>query len=1059
MFNFLPIRFRMRHSFTYFFVICFVQLVFPFAKGQTLSSQILDFKGEQLSVKDGLSQGLIAGMLQDKDGVMWLGTKDGLNKYDGYRFTVYRHEQGNPFSIPGNYVTHIAEDANGNLWIGTFYNGLCLFDRAAEKFYPVKLSKSSDSNQGIYKMMYTNGRLTVQTTLIASYDVSHIHPANYNNIDLSDKVIVFNSSKFFSPHRWNDYSQGHPGQIMPDGSIWVSYSDSVLVFAIKSKQYVPVKSFSTALLGNDNKDYYRYYTLPQRNRLLCINDKYLAVYDTATHTVVKRYDLSLENWIVERVAIKTRDGNYFISGGAVTLNYIFNSVTYQLQPVNGLNSRELLLDHNGILWIGTAGNGAIKNDYRKQLFTTVKDYLHAAPHNNKGEIVRMINKQPHFVNLYTKSTYPIMPSNVWNPLWAYPDYVMDRQGIHWAKYNIEDNLHLIRYNPTNGIIKKRDLQFTSNGNGEYLITDHLDNLWLQAENISNQPWLIKIEKNTLQKKAVYKFPLTNKIVNGVRFLSSYWQDAYGVFWFATVNGLFRFDEAKNKWNHYQHNPANVSTLSTNMLFSICPDPKHPDKYLWLGTDGMGLTRFEIGTGHCIHFSEKEGLPNSVVYGILTDNAGNLWLSTNKGLCVLAPPEAGSNQTLPLKIKGLFTADDGLPGNEFNRYEYYKLPNGDLFFGGTEGGVVFNPQKVLTQDTPPPIILTGLTVYNKPVSHKTDSNIISQHITYAKSITLPYDKNMFSISFAALEYRASAKKQYKYYLEGYDDTWIASGSKNEATYTNLPPGTYTFHAKGKGSMSSWTVNDASIKVIILPAYWQTLWFRTLMAMAVATAVYGLYRYRLRKAIELEKVRNRIAADLHDEIGSTLSSISISSAIIQKKLNGKVADVDELLYSIDNNTSNMMEAMSDIVWTINTKNDSFENVINRMRAFAFEMLQPKNCEVHFEVGKGLEKLKLNMIQRKNFYLIFKEAINNAAKYADCKSVWINLSIKSNHIINMKIKDDGKGFDTAIILQGAAGDNEFGGNGLINMQKRATEMKASFTIASVPTTGTEVNLEFAG
>lgn len=1024
---------------------------------QVSTTDTITLPSERLSVADGLSQGLISSIVQDRDGIMWFGTKDGLNKYDGYRFTVYRHEQGNLYSLPGNYVNHIAEDDNGNLWIGTYFNGLYLFDRAAEKFYPVKLSKNSAGNQGIYEMQYANARLIVQTNQLASYDVSHIYPSNYNNIDLSGTAIVFNRTKYIAPHRWSDYSLGLEGQVMHDGSLWFSYPDSVFVFAIKSKEYVPVKSFSTALLGNDVKKGYRFYPLPQHNRLLCINDKYLVVYDTTANTIVKRYSLFIEKWDPERAAIKTPGGNYFISGGSTALNYIFNSVTNQLKPEKGQNSVKLLLDRNDILWLGTAGNGIVKHDIRKQLFTTVKDYLYAAPHNTNGDIVMMVNKLPHLVNLYTKSSNLIFPPNVWNPTWEYINYVMDRQGIHYLKYSINDSLNLISYNPATGTVKKQDWQFLGNTNGEYLLTDNKDNFWIQVEDATNRPLLIRIDKNTLQKQVVYKFPVYNDVITGGSFITSYWQDAADVFWFATVKGLFSFDEMKKKWNHYQHNPANLASLSTDILFSICPDPQQPVKYLWLGTDGMGITRFEIATGNCIHFTDKDGLPNGVVYGILSDKAGNLWLSTNKGLCVINPSADNNKQNSPLDIKGLFTSDDGLPGNEFNRYEYYKLPNGDLFFGGTEGGVVFNAEKVLTKEAPPSIVLTGLSVYNKPVSHITDSAIISQNIMYAKSITLPYNKNMFSISFAALEYRASSKKKYKYYLENYDDTWIDAGSKNEATYTNLPPGSYTFHVKGKGSMSDWTIKDATIRVIILPAWYQTWWFKLAVALSFAGGLYILYRYRLKQQLKLLNLRNHIAADLHDEIGSTLSSISLSSSVIQSKINGSSPEVNTLLNQISNNTNNMMEAMSDIVWAINTKNDRFDNVINRMRAFAIEILEPKDCLVHFNAPEELNNLTLDMAQRKNLYLIFKEAINNAAKYSQSQNVWIDMRVNRNNKFVLKIKDDGVGFETATIGSSVKSGELFGGNGLASMQKRAHEIEGTVIIHSEVSGGTEVMVEF--
>ena len=266
--------------------------------------------------------------------------------------------------------------------------------------------------------------------------------------------------------------------------------------------------------------------------------------------------------------------------------------------------------------------------------------------------------------------------------------------------------------------------------------------------------------------------------------------------------------------------------------------------------------------------------------------------------------------------------------------------------------------------------------------------------------------------------------------------------------------YTFRVKGANSDGVWNEKGASINIIILPAWYQTWWFRLSLFLIVAGGIYSFYRFRLAQQIKLLSIRNNIASDLHDEIGSTLSSISISSTLIQKKMDSDPTEVNGLLNQISNNTHNMMEAMSDIVWAINSKNDRFDNLVNRMRSFAIEILEPENILLHLQVSEHLNHVKLNMQQRKNFYLIFKEAVNNIAKYAACTNVWVDIESKGGKIM-MKIKDDGKGFSAASIKE----DNrpQFGGNGLVNMYKRATELKGTIAIDSVVGKGTGIILEF--
>jgi signal transduction histidine kinase len=301
------------------------------------------------------------------------------------------------------------------------------------------------------------------------------------------------------------------------------------------------------------------------------------------------------------------------------------------------------------------------------------------------------------------------------------------------------------------------------------------------------------------------------------------------------------------------------------------------------------------------------------------------------------------------------------------------------------------------------------------------------------------------------------------MEGFNDEWIDAGTVPEATYTNLSPGNYTFKVFGCNSANVWSPEPASMAITILPPWWGTWWFRLAVILVIASGIYAFYRYRLQQALKLQHLRNRIASDLHDEIGSTLSSISLAGSVIQRKLQGSAPEVESLLTRIGKNTDSMMEAMSDIVWAVNTKNDRFDNVVRRMRAFAIERLEPENITFHFQVDNNLNQLQLDMQQRKNLYLIFKEAIHNAAKYAACKNVWVDIGLHGS-ALTIRIKDDGQGFDvssakddSSFHADGEASTGQLGGNGLNNMQRRAEELKGKLTIKSAHEKGTTVEVCF--
>jgi len=229
------------------------------------------------------------------------------------------------------------------------------------------------------------------------------------------------------------------------------------------------------------------------------------------------------------------------------------------------------------------------------------------------------------------------------------------------------------------------------------------------------------------------------------------------------------------------------------------------------------------------------------------------------------------------------------------------------------------------------------------------------------------------------------------------------------------------------------------------------------------IYLFYQYRLRQALKIQAIRNHIAADLHDEIGSTLSSISLASSLIQQKIKSNEPEVNVLLNNINHNSENIMESMSDIVWAVNVKNDRFDSVVNRIRAFAFEILEPQNIQIHFDIQPQVNLLELNMQQRKNVYLIVKEAINNVAKFSNCKNFWLNIDYL-NRRLSISIKDDGKGFEYSQNVEGInlhKADEDiiknFSGNGLYNMQKRAEDLNGKFSISSTPNKGTLIEFDF--
>lgn len=1013
-----------------------------------------------LTIKDGLSQGMVQCILQDKDGYMWFSSKDGLNRYDGYRMTVFRNKPGMPYSLPDNYVTCMLEDEKGNFFVGTSTKGICLFDKRSEKFYPITaVTNAFQKNEDVYSIVISNGKLLVTTNINAyAFDISRLKPGIFTGENLGNIKLQYNyNARQPLSSRKFQIGKGISQQWLKEGSLWIFLIDSVSITRFDSSFSNPVYTCLPATqVGTNGTERYSIMELPGENRFVILALGKIILFDTKQHKVTYSGAIQNNNIGAGGCFLDQQNRFYFYT---TTGNYCFNPATLQLtKVVSNAGSFIILMnsftDRSGTLWVGSSGHGIFKYNSRKLRFHNpgIGSWYYAQGRSGDLFVYDMdvFLKRMNPVTGKVTGTVPFPNKKPNGDRWndgrvGVQGMQCDQEGILWSVSADKPNsIYLAWYNTVNQSAGVKQIAKTGRVQFRKLFIDNNNRLWLVKHNDNNSRSWIEYDKTSKEPVKVHKFPI-EKDLNEYSFVSDFWQDAQDVFWFGTIQGLFSFNEKKNIWRHWKNNPSDNNSLSGDMIFSVCPDAVAPEKYLWVGTNGNGLNRFEYATGKCIRYAEKDGLPNEVVYCMLTDNAGNLWMSTNKGLSCLNP------QTNQFRN---FTEEDGLPGNEFNRYEKLKLQSGDLLFGGVAGFTSFNAAEVLQQNPAPSIVLTGLSVYNKPIDHITDSAIIHAPVGYAQTITLPHDKNMFTIEFAALESSPAEKKQYAYYLENFNEDWIPNGNRNTATYTNIPPGSYTFHVKGTNSDGVWNEKGTSIRIIILPAWYQTWWFRISLLLIVAGGIYAFYHFRLAQQLKLQRIRNNIASDLHDEIGSTLSSISISSTIIQNKMEDDTSEVKGLLKQISSNTDNMMEAMSDIVWAINTKNDRFDNIVNRMRSFAIEILEPKNVQLHMQVSEQLNHITLNMQQRKNFFLIFKEAVNNTAKYAGCKNVWVDIENKGGKII-LKVKDDGKGFSSGSVKAGNS--QKLGGNGLVNMYRRATELKGKMTIDSVPGEGTVVNLAF--
>ena len=367
-----------------------------------------------------------------------------------------------------------------------------------------------------------------------------------------------------------------------------------------------------------------------------------------------------------------------------------------------------------------------------------------------------------------------------------------------------------------------------------------------------------------------------------------------------------------------------------------------------------------------------------------------------------------------KVFTNYDINDGIKG-ELNPSAFFISKTGWIYFGGIEGVFAFHPDSLTKNESIPSIAITSIKKFNEEF-------LTEKMASYLSELKLDYNEDVISFEFASLDFTQPLKNYFAYKLEGFDNDWIYSGSRHYASYTHLDPGNYIFKVKGTNNSGVWSTKEQNISLIISPPYWQTWWFRSLMILFIGGILYSFYRIKLNRILELERLRIKIASDLHDDIGSALTRISIDSDLLKSNLSNE--DSNPIVQRIGNVSREIISSMSDVVWSIDSRNDTIQDLINRMKDFAYSVLSPKNILVIFEVENLNLHKKIKIDLRQNIYLIFKEAINNSSKYSNAEEIKVSLMNNENNFI-MTINDLGSHISSGEKLTG---------HGLRNMKMRA-------------------------
>lgn len=506
-------------------------------------------------------------------------------------------------------------------------------------------------------------------------------------------------------------------------------------------------------------------------------------------------------------------------------------------------------------------------------------------------------------------------------------------------------------------------------------------------------------------------------------INKIFHDRRQVSWIATQgNGVYVVDFLKGITERHLISFNNKEGLSSNNGDDI--EQLNDSTIVYAGG---ALNFINTRTGAVRQFGYEQGLPSNTVYRLRVDEDGFLWMITANGLSRYNPVKneiTSYGRKDGVTLAGKTISADNVSGN------------GLLIFAGQNAVLMFKPFLFTNKKAPQEVVITDFRLLNQDLP--VDS------LLQLKKISLKPGENSFSVYYSSMSFQQQNRLTYYYKMEGIDKDWAIAENGNYQNYSLLPPGNYVFKvfAENAEGLRSETT---SLNIYIKTPFWRTPWFIGIIIGLIIGIVYFLHLQRVKRLLAVEKVRSRVARDLHDDMGSTLSTINILSSMAKSKMQDDAVKAAAYLGKISENSQQMMEAMDDIVWSIKPSNDSMQKVVARMREFSTDVLEANDILLHFTVADEVYNVKLDMEARRDWFLIFKEAVNNAAKYSKADNVWINLSVEKSDLL-LSVKDNGIGFDVA------KADN---GNGLGNMQKRADNLQGKLAINSQQGGGTEIQL----
>ena len=988
---------------------------FLFQKGQ---AQRFNFSFEQFTSDDGLSHDNVLNITKDKDGFLWLGTANGLNRFDGLSFKVFRNNPDQPQTIPGNYIAVTTLDKKNFLWVAT-NNGICRMDTRTMKVDRIDL-RSPEDKFARYEVMW--GEFDSGGT--GWYMVNDFLYA-INQETLKWKRFPLPATRF----------HGNAIQVDSKNRIWLALGRAKYLFDPKTEKFRYLMGFDWS---HRNTDIICGWMQEDKNGKVWMSTWAHGFYiwneDKNDFDKFETAPESMTNFKFD----KDEQGRPFIwcGGGAYGLMvydtsekkfFHFRNDPRDKYTHNLGQSGHIVKDTaSGIVWIGTE-NGLEKYDPKAIRFHRYRIW------QDKTEFS---NSQYFFTSGFVQDKTDITGNTWWVSVWIGglykwnrnslkidEDYVQAagikepgifsliqaKDGMIWMGHGLgvqvldpkQNKLirHYIDFFPDQK--KRRSVTFISE--------DSRSNMWFSTYQglfsydrggDSIITWWTRIPS----MKDIY--PLNIR------------ESADGYIWFSSSKGLGRIDPVKNELIMITNASRKNKKLPEDELGALYIDKQ---QRMWVSGAAYVAELDKQGEVKNV-YTNKSGFQANGVFNMAEDPKGFLWMATDNTLHRLDPATGQFDY---------FDKGDGLFNNKIAD-GFYISNAGELFLGFNGAINSIQTDKIAFNKKPPVVFVSQLNVRGQ-----------LRNFDSSNKITIRPGERSIMIEFSAMNFSQSKKNRFGFWLEGYDSTWRYTNER-VLSLMNMEAGTHKLHVKASNNDGVWS-NETVYTIKVIPYFQHTIWFKLLMVLFAGLIFLTLLYYRKEHRKRLEKIRNRIATDLHDDMGSTLSSIRIFSDVAKKQIEEVKPETVQLLDRISNNATSLSENMQDIIWTIRSDNDTLEDLVSRMREFGLRVCDAKHIRFNIHVSQSFKASKLSLEQRRNLYLIFREALNNAVKYAESTQIDLILNLKSR-FLKMEINDNGKGFDLATIKRG---------NGLNNLEKRAKEIGGQIEIKSQPGKGTCINL----